>query len=406
MRSAIRPLAALGSLLGAAIACRPPAPPITRDSQPGSLVDTAVAYQQEDEFCGFQEVRTFWSPADLAYEYVRRDAQGAARDAGAWLDSALACPGHRKEPVGATIVTGFRLTRDDSTEREVTFDLEYDVAGFINANGQFFPNQEAAVGVVRVKRTPWGWRVSGPEPSEDLTPLAAIAFFHLRGEDSLAMERLAGPNPSDLPSPRSTLLLPGDDWRETIVSDGWLGLYEGATGRWTLRSAKVKKATTHDACREADVPIIATEPSGARFLVLADVGLREASGPLFSRTPRFVGPGDSVLIPIAGTHMTIELHGTGKLEETPTGRIVHDYYLGLALVDEEHGYEVEVWHGEYADVAPSVEWIGDLNQDGFPDVLVKIPTEGYGTLIRLLLSDDSGEETIYRTAGEAPILDC
>lgn len=406
MRVAIPCLAALCSLLSAAIACSPPAPAISAGSQPRSTVDTAEAYQQEDEWCAFQEVRTFWSPRDLAYEYVRRDAQGAARDAGAWLDSAMACPGHRKEPVGATIVTDFRLKQADSTEREVTFDLEYDVAGFINAQGQFFPGQEEAVGVVRVKRTPWGWRVSGPEPSDILTPLAAIVFFHLQGNDSLAMERLAGPAPTDPTWSGPSLLLPGDDWPETIAADGWLGLYEGPPGRWALRSVRVKQGTAHDACREADVPVVAVEPSGARFLVLADVGLREVSGPLFSRTPRYVGPGDSVLIPVPGTHMTIELHGTGKVEETPTGHIVHDYYLGLALVDEEHGMGVEVWHGEYSEVAPSVEWIGDLNQDGFPDLLVRIPTVGYGTEIRLLLSDDTKAETTYRIAGVVPVLDC
>ncbi len=392
-------------LLGAVVACGPGSGAkgsALTDTAKGPGQDSIPGYEPEEESCGFVEARRWEGPGDLLYEYARRDGEGDFLSSNPWLDSALTCAGHLPGWDAATVIKDFAITPIDSTDRQARFKVRYSVIGTLTGGSDLSIHEQVQEIVFLLVRTPWGWRIDGPQLGQHILPRAAIGRLHLTRKDSLFLAEV-----STAEGPRSgpTLLRPGEDWVDGIEAETWLGVVDAGQGRWELRVVSPKIVVLNDACREEDVRVVDFDRPGVRFAFRASTGLREGSGVLVASRPQYVAPGDSIMFPrrLRGSY---QLRASGREEAVENGRVVRNYTLVLLEEDGEHGRGVLVWRGEYGDVAPSVEWIGDLNQDGFPDVLASIPTVGYGTVLRLLLSDDSGEEMVFRAVGESEVPDC
>jgi hypothetical protein len=403
MSISFRLRAALLLFTGAALACGSPPPATTAGA------DTAnggpVSWNGEEESCGFVEVRQEWTPGALVREYVRRDGDGEFMSSAPWLDSALTCAGHLPGWDAATVITDVEVSLVDSSEHRVRYALRYAVAGTLQGGNDFERAEMRDEIVMTVVETPWGWRIGEPQLAPRVLPLAAIGAVHPRPNDS-AMLALVAAGRVGGRGRIATLLLEGEDWSPRTSEFEWWGVYEPPGGGWTVQRVVPKPRMVHDACREQEVAVTTFDPAGAKFAFQPEPGVVEGEVRVVSGGTHFVAPGDSVVLPrpIRGSY---QLRATGRKEEVSYGTVVHDYALFLMEEDGEHGYGMLVWRGTYSEVAPSVEWLGDLNHDTDLDVLVRVPTgEGFGMKLQLLLTADTLDGPELTPVAEWKLSDC
>jgi len=368
------------------------------------LADSSPTWIGRAETCAPIEVDQAWAPGELVAEYVRRDGAGELVGPAPWLDSALACAGQRPLGSVATIVRGVEVARADSQAGGVRYVLRYSVAGVQIGAHQFRPGDRVEEIAMSLVHTPWGWRISGSRARARVLPLAAIASLHPSTGDSAAIVRVASAAPGE-PGPMPRLLRGDEDWDHRFPATEWLGAFNDAEGKANIRRVKPKLRMTHEGCREADVAVVAFDPEGAAFAWRAETGGTEGPVEVMTSGHHYVRPGDSLVLPRPVTGRFL-LRATGREEIVPANRVIHDYVLTLTEEVDGQRRTLRVWEGTFSEVAPAVKWVGDLNGDAVPDVLIQIPRAGYSTTLRLLFSADSPDGPMLTAVGESAITDC
>lgn len=363
--------------------------------------DSAPWYLDTAESCGFVTATRSWTPSFLLREYVTRDSAGEFLAADPWLDSALTCSGHMPGWDAATIVAAGETHALDSTADQVRFTVAYRVVGTASGGLHLLPAPRFEVDTFVFVSTKWGWRMDGPYMDPHVSPSVALRSWRpISVADSLTLTRLVALGAADDSVPRATLVVPGIPPQGPLADGPWLGLYEGAHGSWSLRQVRIGERKIFDACVEDSVAVPKFDPDGAT-LAFAQTDSAVPGHVSFVGKGYFVlKPGDS--LSFATPAGTTWLRATGTVEDVGTGFAYHDYELSIS----QGGRRVRVWKGEFGDEAPKVEWIGDLDRDGFPDLIFSAPTSGYSTATQLLLSRPRAGEGEYHLVGEVPITDC
>ena len=363
--------------------------------------DSAPWYLDTAESCGFVTASRSWTPSFLVRAYVTRDSAGDFLATDPWLDSTLTCYGHMPGWDAATIVAAGEIRALDSTSDQVRFTVAYRVVGTAQGGLHLLPVPRFEVDTFVFVATKWGWRMDGPYQDPHVSPAVALRSWRpVSVPDSLALIRLVALGATDDSVPRATLVVPGIPPQGPLADGPWLGLYEGAHGSWSLRQVRIGERNTFDACLEDSVAVPRFDPDGATLAFAQTDSAVPGRVSFVGRGYFVLRPGDS--LSFATPAGTIRLRATGTVEDVGTGYAYHDYELSI----EQGGRRMRVWRGEFGDEAPKVEWIGDLDGDGFPDLIFSAPTSGYSTATQLLLSRPGAREGAYQVAGEVPITDC
>ena len=383
---------------------RPAAPAVTGATIPGQAAQVAESvpyYLDSTEACEFVREPQTWTPAALVREYVRRDGAGEFLAADPWLKSALTCYGHMPGWDEATIVAAAEIRPLDSTATRARFVVAYRIVGTLSDPSALLPSPQFEVDTFIVVSTGWGWRIDAPQLNAHILPAIAMGRWgRMSVADSIGLARLAAGAPPADSVPRVTLVAPGIAPEGPLADGPWLGLYHDATGAWTVRTVRIGEARAFDVCREDSVAVPSFDPPGPTLAFARTEGMVPGAVGFVAKGYFFVGPGDSLSFTSSGG--TIWLRATGTTEDLGTGTAFHDYRLSISL----GGRQMSVWSGEFGDEVPKVEWIGDLDGDGFPDLIFSAPTAGYSSATQLLLSRPRTGGTGYRLAGEVALTDC
>jgi len=189
------------------------------------------------------------------------------------------------------------------------------------------------------------------------------------------------------PAPPVGLLVPGGDLGDAAPPTGaesWYGLYHAATGGFELRRATLRLGKiTH--CGATVPGLIATDPPGA-FIVVSGLGaVREGPAATAFFGHRFLRPGESLEVRLRDAAPARLSARADSVVQADDGPQFLRYALGLAPAGP--GAADVFYRASFGgDVLPEVVWVGDLDQDGRPDVLVRVPAAGYSTELRLFLS--------------------
>jgi hypothetical protein len=227
--------------------------------------------------------------------------------------------------------------------------------------------------------------------------------FQLHGADSLAIEALAGPMPARYTT-TTALVIPGVDPEANLAAGRWLGVYPQGDSGWELRETRVVTKKIFDECIGRDEGIPGTSPEGARFAMSELLGVTSGPVEAFWTGHDFVRPGDTLAVTRGGRRAT--LRATGRDVDTMNTRLYLDYRLWLKVEEGSVVESTSVWSGQFSETYPTIHWVGDLNSDQFPDVLIAVPGDGYGFRYRLLLSERGTHGVAFRTAAEVQVSDC
>lgn len=171
---------------------RPEAPAASAPTVAAAAPDSAVV--ADSAGCGLRAVVAHPDPAVLVNQYLARDGAGEFTESSAWLNSAMACPGHAPGWDGFTLITGYEqkaLAEGPDTAR---FMISYTRHGYLEQDSAGFviraePGTERDT-VVAI-RTPFGWRIGDPVVEPHVLPAAALARFKLGPAERKTLTTLA-----------------------------------------------------------------------------------------------------------------------------------------------------------------------------------------------------------------------
>jgi len=124
---------------------------------------TSPPWIEPDSLCGFAHVVDHPNPTRLITEFVRRAANGEFDRTSDWLAGASLCYG--KEPAydGGAVVDRYGLQRLDSVPGLVRFILNRWVRGVSYPGAREWDQKGLlAHDTLRVRLTPYGWRITNP----------------------------------------------------------------------------------------------------------------------------------------------------------------------------------------------------------------------------------------------------
>ncbi|MGD0484529.1 MAG: hypothetical protein ABSB58_07725 [Gemmatimonadales bacterium] len=173
------------------------------------------------------------------------------------------------------------------------------------------------------------------------------------------------------------LLMPGEDyseWAPRVEGQTWFGLYQGKS-RAELRvvTITIEPFNVMGDSVASGGRVKVSGPHKPLFLVRAIPGVLPEwrPGPVAPSLPvAWMLPGDRRDIRLSAGTFRIEV--TGKAE---SGNVT-DYELRLRNLDSGASQVIFAYHppAEYAHVlrpTPAVTWVGDLDRDGKPDILIQ-----------------------------------
>jgi hypothetical protein len=174
--------------------------------------------------------------------------------------------------------------------------------------------------------------------------------------------------------------LSGNAWRADRRP--WFALVRSSSGH-EISAVNVLVTATQSPCTGPERTLaLASPPAGeARLLV---TGLELRSGPVETawNEPRFLYPGESISLRLGEQWFSLSAFGRAV-------RGAHDMYFEdyRLVLRRESGSQTLVAFKRFGlEGHPEVRWTGDLDRDGFIDVLMDVTTSYAGSVLVLFMS--------------------
>lgn len=196
---------------------------------------------------------------------------------------------------------------------------------------------------------------------------------------------------------RTELLLTGDGYHATDLPHNLTGLWwvlHRPTGTPSLESLHVV-VTPVPACGDAPDDRngrAVTVPQAADPILLVRGSGKFAAGPVPTAFVNQDGTGERPRIQTLWQDEPVIVERTVEL---PAGDQPGQYRIDLTVGDRHFRLHTDQWHG---DGHWLVRWIGDLNRDGWPDLLVDASYKYSVHTTRLFLSHAAGREIGFTEA--------
>ena len=146
-------------------------PACARETRPSNSATNRLVDWLADSTCLFERTQTHPDPAELASQFVARDAAGAFLRTDAWFNGATTCPGHEPGYDSHDVIAGYRLQPLVRTDTVSQYIVQYAGLGgmeyrqdSLNAPFQavWRPRVHEFAETLTVVRTNYGWRVRSP----------------------------------------------------------------------------------------------------------------------------------------------------------------------------------------------------------------------------------------------------
>ena len=169
----------------------------------------------------------------------------------------------------------------------------------------------------------------------------------------------------------------GDEVWANADAGTWFGLFQNKAG-FVIEKIKITATNVYDGILDGDTTIktgweISTKNVNTNLLLMQGIELKEGLLKHVSiPNEKQLLPGDSLVFEYGGGQYQLFATGTDILEyEISESRVVEDYKLFLTGV--KNGKEVTqllVEHENFHDAMVSIQFIGDIDGDGFPDLIL------------------------------------
>ena len=151
-------------LVALALACR-------QATRVPSSVASQQAFWLQDSTCDFERHQAHPDAAELAAQFVARDAAGDFLRTDSWFDGATTCPGHEPGPDTHGVVAGYRMNVERQADTLVEYRVSYADLGMMHYEQRpgdlayhavWTPHIGEIAETLTVVRTTYGWRVRSP----------------------------------------------------------------------------------------------------------------------------------------------------------------------------------------------------------------------------------------------------
>lgn len=168
----------------------------------------------------------------------------------------------------------------------------------------------------------------------------------------------------------------GDEVWANAEAGTWFGLFQNKAG-FVIEKIKITATNVYDGIHDGDTTIktgweISTKNVNPNLLLMQGIELKEGLLKHVHISNSQLLPGDSLVFEYGNTSYKLFATGTDILDyEISESRVVEDYRLFLTAV--KNGQEVTqllVEHENFDDAMISIQFIGDIDGDGFPDLIL------------------------------------
>ena len=202
----------------------------------------------------------------------------------------------------------------------------------------------------------------------------------------------------------------GDEVEVGIDSLLWFGLFPGDSSDFVLKRTGVVANRVIDGLLDDEASgemtgweiSTATDDSPLMLVWQKDLSEGFVNGLLL---PGTIYPGDSVHIEFLGIRYLIS--ATGSTKEHTFGTTVSDYNLKLSRI--ENGSTISktlVSHSAFDDTMTSILWSGDLDRDGYLDLLIDMSNHYNRTAPTLFLSKPADPKDVVVQVAERSSVGC
>ncbi|MEN0062249.1 MAG: hypothetical protein AAGA48_08860 [Myxococcota bacterium] len=194
----------------------------------------------------------------------------------------------------------------------------------------------------------------------------------------------------------------GSDVPSDTASRTWHALVEARNGAWSLQPVKVTVETVRDEMVDPKEgpftgrEVRATKVEGQiRILISGDL----TPGPLQVANPKptRLWPGQHQRLTVGQHWIALSAFGTVPKPSGSSGAFLHSFGL-LATTEGDRRNPVTLFENAVDDAHPSAWFVGDLDRDGFPDVIAQTSPKYSFSQTTLLLSSPSNGKSLTTVA--------
>jgi hypothetical protein len=133
--------------------------------------------------CGFSKVVAHPDPSVLLHEFLRRDSSGQFLQTDSWFDGATECPGHEGAPDHFELIAGYDVSALVVGSDVATGTVLYRALGTVFAGLPFDPNPRIITQQFRLRKTMFGWRLTGTLLNQRVMLTAPTAARYLKPDE-------------------------------------------------------------------------------------------------------------------------------------------------------------------------------------------------------------------------------
>jgi hypothetical protein len=193
-----------------------------------------------------------------------------------------------------------------------------------------------------------------------------------------------------------------DEVADDIERKSWFGLFKGKEAYY-LKQTQIKAERVHDAVLDEDDSRsgweISTPGQDTNIVLLSGLqGLSDGTIEVIDLPKQQLLPGEKHSFSFKGHSYT--LYATGNNRKGDSGEtIITDYKLYIkALLNDKEVHQMLVAHPDFDDAMVSILFVGDINKDGLPDLLIDT-TSHYNALVpTLYLSELGNKKALLKVA--------
>ncbi|MBL7897525.1 MAG: hypothetical protein JNJ99_03235 [Crocinitomicaceae bacterium] len=191
---------------------------------------------------------------------------------------------------------------------------------------------------------------------------------------------------------------------EEFTSKKWTGLFKGSEG-YFLEPAKVEYERVNDAILDDENSKtgwqVSTTNSEMCVALLSGINFKSQKIESVAFQNNILMPGDSISFEFNDAHYTLFATGTSMTNPYSSDtRIAENYSLFISAVKNDILItELLFSHDNFDENMSFIEFIGDIDTDGFPDLIINT-TRHYNTSNpTLFLSSPAGKNNLLKVAG-------